>query len=62
MTETSKRLVIVVRRGMVDSVYCSKDILLSGAEIIDLDSTDPSEIRRNKLSAKKAKMQMRQIY
>lgn len=62
MTETSKRLVIVVRRGMVDSVYCSKDISLSGAEIIDLDSTDPSEIRRNKLSAKKAKMQMRQIY
>ncbi len=62
MTETSKRLVIVVRRGMVDSVYCSKDISLSGVEVIDLDSTDPSEMRRNKLSAKKAKMQMRQIY
>ena len=62
MTGTSKRLVIVVRRGMVDSVYCSKDISLSGAEVIDLDSTDSGEMRRNKLSAKKAKKQMRQIY
>lgn len=62
MTETSKKLVIVVRRGMVDSVYCSKDVSLSGAEVIDLDSTDPNEIRKNKLSAKRAKMQMRQIY
>ncbi len=62
MTETSKRLVIVVRRGMVDSVYCSKDISLSSAEVIDLDTTDQSEMRKNKLSAKKAKMQMRQIY
>ncbi len=62
MIDTSKRLVIVVRRGMVDSVYCSNDVSLSGAEVIDLDSTDPSEMRRNKLSAKKAKRQMRQIY
>lgn len=62
MTGTSKKLVIVVRRGMVDSVYCSKDDSLSGAEVIDLDSTDPSEMRRSNLSAKKAKKQMRQIY
>ncbi len=62
MTGTSKNVVIVVRRGMVDSVYCSKDISLFGAKIIDLDSTDLREIRKNKLNAKKAKKQMRQIY
>ena len=62
MIDTSKRLIIVVRRGMVDSVYCSKDVSLSGAEIIDLDLTDLNKIRRNKLRAKKAKRQMRQIY
>lgn len=63
MVHTSKnKLVIVVNKGMVDSVYCSKSITISEIEVLDLDTTDISEVRRSKLCAKKAKKSMNQIF
>ena len=61
MTGTSKNVVIVVRRGMVDSVYCSKDISLFGAKIIDLDSTDLREIRNKFINRRKHKVRIKQF-
>ena len=51
------RLVIVVQRGTVNAVYCSKEDVISEVEIVDL-----ADIRRGKLRAKKAKRSMKQIY
>ena len=63
MAQTSKnKLVIVVSKGMVDSVYCSKSITVLEIEVLDLDTTDISEVRRSKLRAKKAKKTMNQIF
>ena len=56
------KLVIVVRNGIVDSVYCSKEDLISETEIIDLDSTEPNVLRKSKLHEKTAKKSMKQIY
>lgn len=56
------RLVIVVQRGTVNAVYCSKEDVISEVEIVDLDSTEFADIRRGKLRAKKAKRSMKQIY
>lgn len=62
MKDSSKKLVVVVRGGIVENVYCDKDTVLSAVDVIDLDSTEPDEVRRNKLRAKKAKKTMKQIY
>lgn len=58
----SGKIVVVVRNGMVETVYCSKAISVSETEILDFDSTVPDEIRRNKFREKKAKKILKQIY
>lgn len=56
------RLVITVRKGMVDSVFCSVGVSVAEIDILDFDSSVPDEIRRNKLREKKAKKVLKQIY
>ncbi len=56
------KIVIAVRKGMVDSVFCSNGTAVSEIEILDFDSTVPDDIRRNKLREKKAKKILKQIY
>ena len=58
----NNKIVVVVRRGMVDAVYCSKAFSVSETEILDFDATVPNEIRRNKIREKKAKEMLKQIY
>lgn len=57
-----EKVVIIVRRGMVDSVFSNKKDVAREVKIIDMDTTDVKEERRTKLRAKKAKKIYHQIY
>lgn len=57
----AEKVVIIVRKGMVDAVFSNKDVIRE-VEIIDMDTTDVKEERRTKLRAKKAKKIYHQIY
>ena len=58
----AEKVVIIVRKGMVDSVFSNKKDVAREVEIIDMDTTDVKEERRTKLRAKKAKKIYHQIY
>lgn len=58
----AEKVVIIVRRGMVDAVFSNKKDANKEVEIIDMDTTDVKEERRTKLRAKKAKKIYHQIY
>ena len=55
------KIVIVVKRGMVDSVYSSKGASDLNVEVIDLDTTEPEDGRKNQTRLKKAKKTLKQI-
>ena len=57
----AEKVVIIVRKGMVDAVFSNKDVIRE-VEIIDMDTTDVKEERRTKLRAKKARRIYHQIY
>ena len=57
----AEKVVIIVRKGMVDAVFSNKDVIRE-VEIIDMDTTDVKEERRTKLRAKKARNIYHQIY
>ena len=57
----AEKVVIIVRKGMVDAVFSNKDVIRE-VEIIDMDPTDVKEARRTKLRAKKARKIYHQIY
>lgn len=57
----AEKVVIIVRKGMVDAVFSNKDVIRE-VEIIAMDTTDVKEERRTKLRAKKAKKIYHQIY
>lgn len=57
----AEKVVIIVRKGMVDAVFSNKDVIRE-VEIIDMDTTDVKEERRTKLRAKKARKIYHQIY
>lgn len=48
----AEKVVIIVRKGMVDAVFSNKDVIRE-VEIIDMDTTDVKEERRTKLRAKR---------
>lgn len=56
------KITVVVRRGIVESVFINKRFDAAEVEIVDLDTTDPIEYRRKVLQAKKAKKILNQIY
>lgn len=57
-----KKIAIIVKRGIVDSVYVSKDFPETEIEIIDMDVTDCRDAKRASFRKKKAKIQLTQIY
>lgn len=57
----AEKVVIIVRKGMVDAVFSNKDVIRE-VEIIDMDTIDVKEERRTKLRAKKARKIYHQIY
>lgn len=61
-TRANEKIVIVVRRGMVDSVFSNRKESIREVEIIDMDTTDVKEERRTKLRVKKARKIYHQIY
>lgn len=61
-TRANEKIVIVVRRGMVDSVFSNRKEPIREVEIIDMDTTDVKEERRTKLRVKKARKIYHQIY
>lgn len=56
------KITVVVRRGIVKSIFIDKRFDTAEVEIVDLDTTDPIEYRRKVLRAKKAKKILNQIY
>lgn len=62
INHSDEKIVIIVRRGMVDSVFSNRESGVENIEVIDLDTTDMREARRLNLCAKKARKIYRQIY
>lgn len=56
------KITVVVRHGIVESVFINKRFDTAEVEIVDLDTTDPIEYRRKILRAKKAQKILNQIY
>ena len=56
------KITIVVRRGMVESVFTNKSFGDAEVNIVDLDTTDPVEYRKKALRAKKARKILNQIF
>ena len=48
-----KKIVIIVKRGIVDSVYVSKDFPETEIEFIDMDVTDCRDAKRASFRKKK---------
>ena len=59
---SAAKITVVVRRGIVESVFINKRFDTAEVEIVDLDTTDPIEYRRKILRAKKAQKILNQIY
>lgn len=57
-----KKIAIIVKRGIVDSVYVSKDFPETEVEVIDMDTSDCRDAKRASFRKKKAKIQLTQIY
>ena len=57
-----EKVIIIVRKGMVDAVFSNRKDVNKEVEIIDMDTTDVKEERRTKLREKKAKKIYHQIY
>lgn len=57
-----KKIVIIVKRGMVESVYVSRDLTETDVEVIDMDTTDIRTAKTMLFRKKKAKFQLTQIY
>lgn len=56
------KITVVVRHGIVKSIFINKRFDTAEVEIVDLDTTNPIEYRRKVLRAKKAKKILNQIY
>ena len=56
------KITVVVRHGIVKSIFINKRFDTAEVEIVDLDTTDPIEYRRKVLRAKKAQKILNQIY
>lgn len=56
------KLVVVVRRGMVETVYGSSSISSVDIQILDMDTTVPDEIRRAEALEKQASDTLVKIY
>ena len=57
-----KKIAIIVKHGMVDSVYVSKDFPETEVEVIDMDTTDCKDAKKATFRKRKAKIQLTQIY
>ena len=57
-----KKIAIIVKRGIVDSVNVSKDFPETEVEVIDMDTTDCRDAKKALFRKKKAKNQLTQIY
>ena len=57
-----KKIAIIVKRGMVDSVYVSKDMPETEVEVIDMDTIDCRDAKKASLRKKKAMIQLTKIY
>lgn len=49
-----KKIAIIVKRGMVDSVYVSKDMPETEVEVIDMDTIDCRDAKKASFRKKKA--------
>lgn len=56
------KLVVVVRRGMVETVYGSSSISSVDVQILDLDTTVPDEIRNTETLEEQASDTLVKIY
>lgn len=56
------KLVVVVRRGMVETVYGSSSISSVDIQILDMDTTVPDEIRNTEALEKQASDTLVKIY
>lgn len=57
-----KKIVIIVKDGMVDSVYITKDLQEVVVKIIDMDTTEPRSERTALIRKKRVKKQLTKIY
>ena len=57
-----KKIAIIVKRGMVDSVYVSKDMPETEVEVIDMDTIDCRDAKKATFRKKKAMIQLTKIY
>lgn len=60
--ETSKKVVIIVKDGMVDFAYISKELHEVVVKIIDMDTTEPRSERTALIRKKRVKKQLTKIY
>lgn len=45
MKQTYIKLIIVVRKGLVETVYCNKKMTAIDVEVLEMDTIVPDEIR-----------------
>ena len=60
--KASEKIVIIVKDGMVDSVYISKELHEVVVKIIDMDATEPISERTALFRKKRVKNQLIKIY
>lgn len=60
--DKQNKLVIVVSRGMVETVYVSSTLKDTEWEVLDMDTTIPDEIRRTEAAEKQASDTLVKIY